>query len=32
VASMAPWVFTGKYTPDEAIKEMYAQLSDYKRA
>ena len=31
VASMAPWVFTNKYTPDQAIKEMYAQLSDYAR-
>ena len=31
VASIPPWVFTGSKTPDEAIKEIYAQMSDYVR-
>ena len=32
VASIPPWVFTGKYSPDEAIKQMYLQLKDYVRS
>ena len=31
VASIPPWIFTNTKTPDEAIKAMYAQLSDYVR-
>ena len=31
VASITPWVFTGQRTIDGAIKEIYANLSDYVR-
>jgi len=32
VASIPPWVFTNTKSPADAVKAMYAQLSDYVRA
>ena len=32
VANIPPYVFTGTYTPDQAIKAVYSKLSDYVRS